>query len=522
MAGQGTSASSRFGAAALLLAASVLLSRLLGYARDLLLANLAGAGVETDAYFVAFLVPDLLNYLLAGGALAIAFVPFYSRVREERGEEAAGELFATVLGTSGAVVIAATALLWVVAPQIVDSQLTRFDPATRELTVRLTRIVLPAQIFFVTGGILRAVLMAHGRFREQALAPLLYNGAILVGGAVAGGVEGFAWGVLVGAFAGNWLVPVAGMLRVRPVRVRLAFFSADLARYLWIAAPLMLGVSLTTVDEWYEKYLGAALAPGSVAALSFARKLFMVPVGVIGQALGAAALPILAELVARGRAGELEAVLGRALRVAIGLGALAAVGLIVFSSPLVVLLYEHGRFGADASRVVAGLLAWMAWATPAWVVQQVAVRAFYAREDTWRPMGLGTVVALAVLPLYLWLREARGVEGLAIAGVVAMTLNAAATLVWARVRHGTPRLVPLALSGLRAVVIAAVAGAVGHAAGTWGALLGGGEGRLAAISALVVGGGGFGLAASLALVAVGDPALRETVRARLPGAGARG
>ena len=111
----GRAESSRFGAVALLLAASVLLSRVLGYARDLLLANLAGAGSETDAYFVAFLVPDLLNYLLAGGALAIAFIPFYSRVRETRGEEAAGRLFATILGTSGLLAVAGTATLFVFA-----------------------------------------------------------------------------------------------------------------------------------------------------------------------------------------------------------------------------------------------------------------------------------------------------------------------------------------------------------------------------------------------------------------------
>lgn len=504
----GNGASSRFGAVAALLAASILLSRVLGYARDLLLAHLEGTGADTDAYFIAFLVPDLLNYLLAGGALAIAFIPFYTRVRERSGDEAAGRLFATVLGTSGLAVVAGTLVLFVFTPQIVDSQLTRFDPATRELTVRLTRIVLPAQIFFVTGGILRAVLMAHGRFREQAAAPLLYNGAIIVGGWLAWDVEGFAWGVLVGALLGNWLVPLVGMLRVRRVRLRLAFWDADLGRYLWLAAPLMFGVSLTTVDEWYEKYLGAALATGSVASLSFARKLFMVPVGVIGQALGAAALPMLSALWSSGRRAELDAVLERALRVALGLGVLAGAALIAFADPLVALLYQHGEFDAEAARVVSRLLAVMGWATPAWVVQQVAVRAFYAREDTWRPMILGTGVALGVLPLYLLLREARGVEGLAAAGVVAMAGNAAATLAWARARHGAPRLASLVDAGWRSLATAAPAAALA------GWLLPRDPGRLGAVLDLAVGGLVFGGVAVAALFTVGDPALRELVRAR--------
>jgi putative peptidoglycan lipid II flippase len=509
--GGGGSASSRFGAAALLLAASVLLSRVLGYARDLLLANLAGAGAQTDAYFIAFLVPDLLNYLLAGGALAIAFIPFYTRVREARGEEAAGHLFATVLGTSGAVVLLGTAVLFVYTPELVASQLTRFDPATRDLTIRLTRIVLPAQIFFVTGGILRAVLMAHGRFREQAAAPLLYNGSIIVAGWVGGGVEGFAWGVLVGAFLGNWLVPLLGLLRVRRVRLRVAFWDADLGRYLWLAAPLMLGVSLTTVDEWYEKYLGAALATGSIASLSFARKLFMVPVGVIGQALGAAALPILSTLWSSGRTGELDSVLERALRVALGLGMLAGAALVVFAEPLVALLYEHGRFDAEAARSVSRLLGWMAWATPAWVVQQVTVRAFYAREDTWRPMILGTVVAVSVLPLYLVLRESHGVEGLAVAGVVAMTVNALATLLWARLLHGAPGFGALAGAVARGLATVGPAAIAAHFA------LRGGPGRVGALVDLGLGGAVFAAVAGVLLFSVGDPALRELVRSRATG-----
>ena len=267
----GRAESSRLGAVAALLAASVFLSRISGYVRDLVLANRAGAGPETDAYFVAFLLPDLLNYLLAGGALAIAFIPLYTRVRDERGAAAAGRLFETILGTLGLLAIVATAgLLWF-AEDIVGSQLTRFDDATRDLTVRLMRIILPAQIFFVTGGILRAVLMAHGSFRAQAAAPLIYNGCVIAGGVLTGDVEGFAWGVLVGAILGNWLVPLLDLRRVRRVRIRVAFWDADVGRYLWIAAPLMLGISLATVDEWYEKYLAAALAQGSISYLGYAR-----------------------------------------------------------------------------------------------------------------------------------------------------------------------------------------------------------------------------------------------------------
>jgi hypothetical protein len=256
----------RIPAVAALLAGSVLVSRVMGYAREMVLAYQLGTGPEADAYRAAFQLPDILNYFLAGGAFSIAFVPFYTRTRERAGEAAASRLLATVLGTMTCLAIGATLLMWVFAEPLVALQFGGFADETRALTVRLTRIVLPAQIFFVAGGIVRAALMANDRFATQALAPLLYNGAIITGGGIFGarfGAEGFAWGALVGAALGPLLVPVLDMARAR---IRLGFrfapFERDFLAFLWVAAPLMLGLSLLTVDEWYERWFGNR-APGS-------------------------------------------------------------------------------------------------------------------------------------------------------------------------------------------------------------------------------------------------------------------
>jgi putative peptidoglycan lipid II flippase len=159
-------------------------------------------------------------------------------------------------------------------------------------------------------------------------------------------------------------------------------------------------------------------------------------------------------------------------------------------------------------------MAVMSLATPAWVLQQVASRAFYAREDTWRPMILGTGIALAVIPLYLVLRESRGVEGLAVAGVIAMSVNASATLVWARVRHGVPGFRLLADACWRSVAIALPAAL----AASW--VQQGGSGRLGAVVDLALGGAVFAVIAGANLFVFGDPALREVVAsllARRPG-----
>ena len=242
----------RLTAVAALLAASVLLSRLLGFLRESAIAYRLGVGPEVDAYRAAFQIPDLLNYFLAGGAFSVALIPLYQKVRAERGDADAEAFFATVLGTMSAAAVLATVALWWNAEALVRLQFGGFDAETLERTTKLTRIVLPAQIFFVAGGIVRAVLMARGHFVSQALAPVLYNlGIIALGLAFPQlGAEGFAWGVLVGAFVGNLVVPFAEAARDPELRIRARVaFDRDLRRYLVIAAPLMIGVTLVTVDE---------------------------------------------------------------------------------------------------------------------------------------------------------------------------------------------------------------------------------------------------------------------------------
>ena len=315
--------------------------------------------------------------------------------------------------------------------------------------MRLTRIVLPAQIFFITGGILRAALMSQGRFATQALAPLLYNGAIIIGGLAFAdqiGAEGFAWGALVGAAIGAfgvaWLDAIVG-LRMR-TWFRFAPFDKQVLHYLAIATPLMLGLSLSATDEWYDRWFGGLLVAGTVAQLTFARRLMQLPVAVVGQAIATAALPTLSRLWSEGRREALDDVMRTTLQVGIGLSTIAAGASFVLAEPIVAVVYRRGAFGADDVAAVALLLQVFSVGVPAWVVQQIAVRAFYARGDTWRPMLLGTFVSLGAIPVYLALGPRFGGAGLAAAGALAMTFNALATLALARRLHGGPSLGPLA------------------------------------------------------------------------------
>ncbi len=487
----------------------MLLSRVLGFGREMVIAPLLGATPEADAYRAAFQIPDLLFHFLAGGAFSIAFIPIYTRILAREGEAAAEDLLAVVLGTMTCLVTALTLFLWLWAEPLIALQFPRFDPEQKTLAVRLTRIVLPAQICFVAGGVIRAVLMARDRFLTQALAPLLYNLGIIAGGLLLGarlGAEGFAWGALAGAVVGQVGLAVVD---VRTGGLRLRWRVAPLDRrflaYLGVAAPLLLGLSLATVDEWYDRWFGGLQAAGTISYLAYARQLMLVPVAVVGQAIATAALPTFAQLASAGRPEELGRTVEATLRAALGLAVVSAAALAVLAEPLVALVYERGRFAGADTVAVARILGVFAWAVPAWVAQQIAARSFYARGDTWRPMILGTVVAAAAVPLYLALGPRYGASGLAAAGALGMSANALATLLLGRRLHGAPRLLLVVAALLRSGL--AAGGGVAAALAVRSASVPGG-----ALGQLAIGGAAFALAAGAGILVFGDAPTRGALR----------
>jgi putative peptidoglycan lipid II flippase len=190
----------------------------------------------------------------------------------------------------------------------------------------------------------------------------------------------------------------------------------------------------------------------------------------------------------------------------VAVAVLTAAALLVFAPQVVELLYRHGRFTGQDAEHVSSILRVLTLAIPAFVAQQVGVRAFFARGDTWRPMLLGTGLALAVIPLYALLAQRSGTVGLAAAGVLAITANGLATLVWARLRHGAPSLLELASTSLRASAVAVAAGIVG----AW--VVGGRDGSVGALVDLMLGGAVFSVVAGVGIALIGDAAMRDPIR----------
>src|SRR5256886_3014568 len=192
---------------------AIMLSRVIGYVREAYIAWAFGAGPQTDAYVAGFTIPDWLNYIVAGGTASITFVSIYTRFLAEKREEDAQKTFSVIITVMTAVLGVGVILAEIFTPEISRWMFRGFSPEQLELCVHLTRILLPAQIFFYVGGVVSAVLLSHRLFLFSAFGPLLYNICIILGGVVGGhrfGIASLAFGALAGAFVGPFLASVIG------------------------------------------------------------------------------------------------------------------------------------------------------------------------------------------------------------------------------------------------------------------------------------------------------------------------
>jgi putative peptidoglycan lipid II flippase len=425
----------RIGIAAGIWGASILLSRLVGLLREAVIGRTLGSSAAADAYWTAFVLPDFLNYLLAGGALSIVFIPIFQRHvaagEEQRGWQAFGSISTFLLLLLGV----ATLALWFLLPRLAPLVAPGFSAGQLELLVRLSRILLPAQIFHVLGGLLSAALQARDRHAIPALAPLVYTLGIVAGGLLLRSAEGFAWGVLAGSFVGPFLLPLLACRGIGLAwRPRLSLGDPDLRTYLARSLPIMLGFSIVVVDDWILRREGTLLGTGAASAITYAKNLMKVPMGIFGLAAGVAAYPTLARLVAEGKPEELRRTLWSTLRVLLVLAFAAQALLSVAGTEIAALVYGRGKLSPDELGEIGGALALVSIGLGAWSAQTLLARGFYALGNTWLPALLGTIVAVAAYPLYVFLRGELGLGGLALASSAAILVYAG-LLAWLLARE---------------------------------------------------------------------------------------
>ncbi|MBV9342764.1 MAG: murein biosynthesis integral membrane protein MurJ [Acidobacteria bacterium] len=412
--------------ATVLLATTILLSRAFGFLREMYIAWAFGATSVTDAYNAGFTIPDWLNYLVAGGTASITFVSIYSRFLAENREEEAQKTFSAIVTIMTAVLGTAIVIAEILAPQLNRLMFGQFPPAQFALCVRITRILLPAQLFFYVGGVASAVLLARRMFLIPAIGPLFYSLGIILGGLLFSrklGISSLAYGGVVGCFVGIFLINGVGAARAG-IGYRISFDMGNPAFREWIrlSIPLMLGVSLVTADEWIQRHFAAG-SPGAITRLNYARRLFQVPMAVLGQAVGQASLPFFARLFGERRLAEFARTVNRSVYRMAAAALLASSFMTAAALPLVDLVYRRGHLKFADSETTAVYFFWFSMSLAFWSAQSLYARAFYAAGDTRTPMIASTLITLASLPLYSALYQHFSAVGLVVASDLGIAAN---------------------------------------------------------------------------------------------------
>jgi putative peptidoglycan lipid II flippase len=423
------SVSRRIAQSAGIVMASVLLSRVLGFFREWAVAREIGTGLVTDAYYSAFTLPDFLNYLVAGGALSLTFIPVFTKYAAENREDEGWRVFSTVATVMSLAVVALILAAEIFAPELVAAIAPGFAPAEKARVVFLTRLMLPAQYCFYMGSILAAVQYAKGQFVVPSLAPVIYNLAIILGGVLLApklGITGFSVGVLAGATTGNFLLQIYGAARAGArFAPNFEVLHPGFRLFIRLSIPIMLALSLVFTDDWIIRWFGSYLVPASITWLSYAKTLMRVPLGMVGQAVGVAAFPFLAQLYSEKKFQELNETLDATLRGVILLLVPISALTIVESRPLVYLVFTHTRLRGSDFDATASALAYFSLGMVAWGVQGILARGFYAARDTLTPAVSGTLLTFVNLPVYGLLVRRFQFRGLALAssiGIVIYTL----------------------------------------------------------------------------------------------------
>lgn len=419
----------RLAGAAGIVMGSILLSRVLGLIRDAIISGKLGQGAASDVYMAAFLLPDTLFFLIAGGALSSAFIPVFTELLAKKDEAAAWQLFSTVASVMFLVISAFIGIGFLLTRPLVSLLAYGFEPAMIDQIVPLTRIVLPAQLCFFLGGLMMGAQQAHGRFLLPGMGPNIYNLGIIAGGLVLVdrlGAAGLCWGALAGAVAGNFLLQMWGVRKLGArFRVSLDWRNPHVIRVGKLMLPVILGLALPQVSILLNRVFASSLGEGPMSALTRANALMQAPLAIFGQSLSIAIFPTLSAQAALLDFRRLGETVNLGMRFVLFLTVPSMAMLIVLGRPLVAVLLQHGRFTAANTAETAVALSCYALGLFAWSGQAVLARAFYAMQDTRTPVVIGTLVTLVFIPLnFLFMRGlGLGHAGLALATSVAAGLN---------------------------------------------------------------------------------------------------
>jgi putative peptidoglycan lipid II flippase len=391
-----TSADRQIARAAGTVMAAFILSNLAGLVRQILVADAFGTGLEIDAFNAANRVSETLFTLVAGGALASAFIPTFTGLLTHKKRSRAWRLASAIVNLILLISASLGVLAAIFAPQIVRYILApgfADNPLQEALTIDLMRLMLPAAVLFSLSGLLMGILNAHQIFFIPALTPSMYQIGMIIGVLLLAprlGIYGLAWGVLIGA-ALHLLLQIPLLLRMRGRYF--PTFGLELApvrEVLRLMGPRLLGVAVVQLNFWVNTRLASGMTAGSVTGILFGFTLMLMPQAAIAQSIAVAAMPTFSAQVALGKLDEMRASLASSLRGLLLLSIPASLGLMLLRQPLVAALYQRGEFTARSTELVAWALLWYGAGLVGHSVVEILARAFYSLHDTKTPVLVGT------------------------------------------------------------------------------------------------------------------------------------
>jgi putative peptidoglycan lipid II flippase len=436
-----------------------MVSRVLGFARDLLTADILGAGPMADAFFVAFKLPNLFRRLFAEGAFSVTFVPLFAKTAHADGKDAAARFAEDAQAMLLALLIPLTILLLLFMPAVMLVLAPGFEAGSPRyaLAVELCRITFPYLTLISITALQGGVLNALDRYGPFATAPILFNISLIGGllltplfpsaayalswGEFAAGIIQVLWMMGSCRRAGIWLKP------------RWPRLTPEVKRLFILMGPAAIGAGAVQINIFIDTMIGSLLPAGSISHLYYAERLYQLPLGVIGVAVGTALLPALARHVRaddRPAAKRLEA---RAIEASLLLSLPAAIALMVAGRPIMTALFARGAFSTESAIQTAGALAAYSAGIPAYVLAKTLSTAYYAREDTKTPLkfslitvALNTVFALSFVLIFhfgiVGISAATGITAWINVGMLAWGLRQRGLLGFDdRLKHVLPRII---------------------------------------------------------------------------------
>ncbi len=414
-----------------IVSAMTFISRILGFIRDVVIAQVFGAGIASDAFLVAFKIPNFMRRLFAEGSFSLAFVPVFSYYKTQRSEQELRQLSDEVAGTLAVIlmlvtalgVLAAPILVWIFAPGF-SSHADKFN-----LTIDMLRITFPYLLFISLTAFAGGMLNSFGRFIVPALTPVLLNITMIMAALwwapyFSQPIIALAWGVF---FAGLlqllFQLPALYHIKLLP-RLRWGWRSEGVQRILTLMIPTLFGASVAQISLFFDTLLASFLTHGSVTWLYYSDRLVELPLGVFGVALGTVILPKLSRDYASHSHQQFSHTLDWGLRWTLIIALPATVGLVILAGPILAALFQYGEFDAHDVEMTCHSLVALSLGLVSFIAVKVLAPGFYARQNTETPVRFAVIALVANMILNLILIFPLAHAGLALATSIASTLNA--------------------------------------------------------------------------------------------------